>query len=146
MCPPLLVSQLLPYLQVQPAHFEITDSNGTHSVKIHAEAGELVRPASMSPEEYSANEAKLQGMHMSTGSVQLGSKNVGAVVMEFANMSQVDGCAAGEHKFAGTTLSGDKPVLLTLTETPEAVQYRLHVDNAVLGSNLQASLKKAFKD
>lgn len=133
--------------KVQPAQFDITDSNGTHSVKIHAEAGELLRPINMPLEEYTAVEAKLQGMHMSTGQINPNGKNVSATVQGFANVVQIDD-VEGEYKFAGTTLSGDKPVLISMSAVADSqyLKYRLHVENAVLAASLQAGLNKAFME
>ena len=65
----------------------------------------------------------------------------------FANMSEVAGGKEGEHRFAGRTLSGDKPVLLSFIgiEGSSEIQYKLHVENVVLGSSLQSALVKAFE-
>ena len=60
---------------------------------------------------------------------------------------QVAGGKEGEHRFAGRTLSGDKPVLLSFIgiEGSSEMQYKLHVENVVLGSSLQSALVKAFE-
>jgi len=135
--------------KVQPAQFEITDSNGTHTVKLHAPVGELLVGDTMSLEEYTKLEAKLQGMHMSSGTLQNGGKPIAATITKFANVTEIPGAGEGKHRFAGRTLSGGKPVLMSLDEVPDSegmVQYRIHIENAVLGSSLQAGVMKAFSE
>jgi len=87
-------------------------------------------------------------MHMSSGTVDAGGKDVCGVVSTFANFAVITDGAAGEteYRFAGYTLSGDKPVLLSLSAIAgeTSLKYRLHTENAVLGSNLQGVVTKAF--
>merc|ERR1719181_253889 len=84
--------------KVQPAQFEITDSNGAHTVKICAPVGELLCGESMSLEDYAALEAKLQGMHMSSGTLKNQGKQIGAVITKFANVTEITGAGEGKHR------------------------------------------------
>ena len=145
----------------QPARFEISDCNGTHTAVLHPRVGELFNPDHIGVDEFKTSQTKLQGMNKTSGTATSKSGlNVLDTVTEFTNLALVNQ-EDGEYLFAGCvppvelcshkplvlgrTMTGSNPMLLVLKdEGDNNYKYDIHLENAILGNAFSAEFKKAL--
>jgi len=139
----------------QPASFEIWHDDRNYPVKILPSAGELIRPFSLTNEEFLSKQKKLSGMNENEVSFTLG--NVSAQlnlltqkVLECANLAVINHTSTNPEvtvlKFSGQTLSGNLPILVTVEVNVESGKGKCKVnsESTILGSTLLTNLKKAI--
>jgi hypothetical protein len=136
----------------QPVKFAISTNQGEYLVSITPPIGELLRPSSLSLEEFSELERKLKGMneavdHVTLTDIDGQSESIHRRILECAYLSTVeDDMEEGKLRFSGRTMTDDVPLLFSVDIDKSAAKARLTVncENTVLSSMLLKQLKKAI--
>ncbi|XP_072517807.1 AP-3 complex subunit beta-1 isoform X2 [Salminus brasiliensis] len=133
----------------QAAGLQLCTKTDTFSVSIQPTVGELLLPVTMTEQDFSREQGKLQGMNESSASVTMAPETVSSQpiskkVVSVANVGVVPSGQDGVHRFAAKLVSSGALVLVCVVQKDSSAQLTVNTERTIVGSMLLRELQTAL--
>ncbi|KAM3874174.1 AP-3 complex subunit beta-1 [Diretmus argenteus] len=134
----------------QAANFQLCTKEDQFSVSIQPAVGELLMPITMTDQDFSKEQGKLQGMNETSATIAMATENTTSQalsnqVLSMANVGVVSSGQNNIHRFAGRTVSSGAPVLVSVElKDSSAALLTINTEKSVMASMLLRDLKQAL--
>ncbi|KAK1803600.1 hypothetical protein P4O66_021012 [Electrophorus voltai] len=130
----------------QAASFQLCTKAEGFNVSIQPAVGELLLPVTMSEQDFSKEQGKLQGMNESSATIAMTPESIASQplhrkVVNMANVGVVPSGQNNVHRFAAKLVSSGALVLVCVVQKDSGAQLTVNTEKTIIGSMLLRELQ-----
>uniref|UniRef100_A0AAY5EEU6 AP-3 complex subunit beta n=1 Tax=Electrophorus electricus TaxID=8005 RepID=A0AAY5EEU6_ELEEL len=130
----------------QAASFQLCTKAEGFNVSIQPAVGELLLPVTMSEQDFSKEQGKLQGMNESSATIAMTPESITSQplhrkVVNMANVGVVPSGQNNVHRFAAKLVSSGALVLVCVVQKDSGAQLTVNTEKTIIGSMLLRELQ-----